>query len=577
MRPLLLCLLCLVLLAAPANTLPLRAQSITNSGSLGGDQSATDEARIDSLLDAMTLEQRVGQLFMVTLHGEILTYEDADFLRARQPGGVALFSDNIVSPESVTALTNSFQQTMRDAGALPLMTAIDQEGGVVTRLTAERGFTAFPAPILYTAAGNAMTTRVGAAVAGQLAAVGISMNLAPVADLDTYRENPIIFRRTFGNDPALSGEAVAAFIMGSQAAGVMATAKHFPGHGETREDSHGTLPRLDLDLERLRTVELVPFRGAIDAGVSAIMVAHIWFPALDPDQPLPASLSRNAITGLLRDELGYDGLVLTDALDMNSVDLNFPFAQAAVMAIAAGADMLPLGPGTGLDTANEAIDAVLTAVRAGSLPEARVNEAVRRILRAKLAYGLLDWAPLPVEGATARVNAPAGEALIDELFRAGATIAHDPGDLVPIPADKSVTVIFLGTRYQIQAECGQYRPDIRWFAVSDAPNEQEIAYAQSAAQASDIAIVWTQDAVREVAQAALVNALPQDRTVAVALWSPYDWELYPAVGAFVALYSPLRPAVPAGCAALFGAMPAQGRLAVGMSAGGRALAAGSQQ
>src|SRR5690606_3802090 len=138
-------------------------------------------------------------------------------------------------------------------------------------------------------------------------------------------------RRSWGSDPDIAGDALAAFIRGSQSLGVLATAKHFPGHGDSRQDSHGELPTIDLPLERLQTVELVPFAKAIDADVAAIMVAHIWYPALEPQPRLPASLSHNVITGVLRDQMGYDGLIVTDALDMNAVDLNFNFYDAVVM------------------------------------------------------------------------------------------------------------------------------------------------------------------------------------------------------------------------------------------------------
>lgn len=530
------------------------------------------DSRVDEILEAMTLEQRVGQLFMVTLHGEVMTQVGAEFLRTFQPGGISLFGANVTSPAGVTQLTNNFQSTITAAGGVPLLIAIDQEGGLVARLSEQAGFTVFPAPMILGAAGEAMSARIGDAVAEELSAVGINMNLAPVADLETNRDNPIIFRRSFGNDPIVAGEALAGFVRGTQARGVVATAKHFPGHGETREDSHAVLQPLNLSLDRLDSVELPPFVSAIEAGVGAVMVAHIWYPAID-DERLPASLSYNVVTGLLREQLGYDGMVITDALDMNAVDLNFPFAQAAVMAVQAGVDMLALGPSSGLEASTNAYNAVLEAVRSGAITEQRLEDAVRRILLTKARFGLLDWEPLDPASAVERVNAAAHQALIADLFEAGVTVAYDRNDLVPVPADRSVAVIFLATRYQIQAECAQYRPDIRWVGISDEPSQEEIGWARAAADASDIAIVWTQDAVRTRAQADLVNALPQEKTVAVALFSPFDWELYPNVAAYVATYSPARAAVPAACAVLFGAIPGQGRLSVNLAPG---LAAGSR-
>lgn len=538
----------------------------------------TDNARVETLLANMTLEQKIGQMFMVTLHGEIMTEAGAAFLRTYQPGAVSLFGENVTSPAGVTQLTNNFQQTMLDAGSVPLLIAIDQEGGLVARLNEANGFTQFPAPILLTAAGEAMAQQVGIAVAEELAAVGINMNLAPVADLETNPENPIIFRRSFGNDPELAGAAVAAFARGSQFMNVLATAKHFPGHGETREDSHGELPRLDLSSDRVRAVELAPFRAAIASDVAAVMVGHLWYPALDPTPNMPASLSHAVITDVLRGELGYDGLIMTDALDMNAVDMTYNFYEALVMSVNAGADMLAMGPSTGLEVVEAAIQYMITAVAEGRIDPARIEDAARHVLEAKARYGILDWQPLDPITAVERVNVEAHAALIEDLYRAGVTVAYDDHNLVPVDTSRRVAILFLGTRYQIYDECGLYtNPDLtRWLAISDAPSADEIASARELGNWADTVIVWTQNAISTVEQGALVNALPPDKTVAVAIFSPYDWTTYPNVGAYVATYSPARPAVPAACAALFGTIPANGQLAVTMTAGERTVLAGSR-
>lgn len=527
-----------------------------------------------SQLAGMSVAQKAAQMMMVTLHGAYPLQADADFLRAFQPGAVAIFNDNVQSPAQLTSLTNAFQQTIADAGAPPLLIAIDQEGGVVTRLNPEQGFWRLPAAIVLAAAGPELSFEAGQLTADQLRSVGIQMNLAPVADLETNQNNPIIYRRGFGNDPAVGGAAVAAFVRGSAAVGGLTTAKHFPGHGETTSDSHAVLTRLDLTRERLQTVELAPFRDAIAAGVDAVMVAHIWYPALD-EARVPASLSANVIGGLLRGELGFTGLVMTDALDMNAVDMEYEFSEAVVMAVAAGADVLALGPSIGRDAAQAALDAVVAAVASGRIPEARLDEAVTRIFAAKERAGLFAWEPLDPDTAAARVNAARGEAFIERLFAGAATIAYDRSDLVPVPQGARVALIFLATRYQIQAECSLYAdPDLtRWVGVSDNPGPDEISWAVEAARTADVVIVWTQDAIRNPEQQALVNALPPERTVAVALWSPYDWQTYPQVAAYALAYSPLRPAVPPVCAALFGARPARGQLAVTL---GPELVAGSR-
>jgi len=533
---------------------------------------AQDE--INALINSMTLEQKVGQLFMVTLHGAVMTGDGAAFLRTWQPGAISIFSDNVTTPENMTTLTNNFQETIIAAGGIPLIIAVDQEGGVVQRLPPENGFTFFPTPMLMNAAGADMAQQMGIAVAEELSAVGINMNLAPVADLETNPNNPIIARRSFGSDPEMVGSSIAGFIQGSQLINVMTVAKHFPGHGETSEDSHATLPRIDLPLDRVETIELVPFRAAIEANVAAIMVGHLWYPALDPTPNMPASLSPVIITDLLRGELGYDGIVITDAMDMNAVDLTYNFYDAVLMAVEAGADILALGPSTGLDVASQAMQTVIDAVNSRRIPESRIDESVRRILTAKQQYGLFNWQPLDSAATQTRLRLDSHAALIEDLYQEAVTVAYDHGELVPVNSSGEVAIIFLATRYQIQQECSQYTdPErTRWVGVGDAPSNDEISWAVSAANAADTVIVFTQNAYRIPEQQALVNALPQERTIAVAIWSPYDWQRYPNVGAYMVTYSPARPAVPAACAAIFGAVPASGRLAITL---GEGLPAGS--
>ncbi len=537
---------------------------------LNGAGAQTIEARVEDMLAGMSLEHKVGQMFMVTLHGSVVTEAGTAHLRRWQPGGLVLFSANVGTPDAVARLTNGYQAVMREAGAAPLLVSIDQEGGVVTRLT--EGFTFLPTPLLLTASG--MSEAAGRMMGGELAAVGINMNLAPVADLETFRDNPIIARRAFGGDPLIAGGAVADYVRGLQARGVLATAKHFPGHGETRQDSHAVLPTLELTRDRLDSTELVPFRMAIEADTAAVMVSHIWFPALDPIRR-PASLSPLVVNGLLRGEMGYDGLIMTDALDMNAVDLEINYYDAVVLAVEAGIDLLATGPSTGIAVVEAAMQRVVDEVRAGRISEARIDQSVRRILTTKARFGVLDAAPVDAPRAAAAVAAEGGTALVESLYRASVTVAVDRAGLVPIAPETRVAVIFLATRYQIQAECSAYRPGgrlVQWVGVNDNPTAEQIGWATAAARAADVVVVWTQNADRNPDQAALVRALPPEKTIAVALWSPYDWQVYPDVSTYLALYSPGRPAVPAACAVLFGAAPSTGQLPLTL---GEMLRAGS--
>jgi beta-N-acetylhexosaminidase len=285
-------------------------------------------------------------------------------------------------------------------------------------------------------------------------------------------------------------------------------------------------------------------------------------PALEPTPGLPASLSRAILTDLLRGKMGFQGLIMTDALDMNAVDLNYNFYDAIVMSIQAGVDLLAMGPSTGQQVFEAAMQRVVDEVRAGNIPEARIDESVRRILQYKQRFGVLNWQPLDPAAAESRVNLEAHTELFNQLYSAGVTVAYDRNNLVPIPADRKTAIIFLATRYQIQQECAQYSSNITWTGVSDNPSQEEIGWAMDNARNADTVVVWTQGADKNPEQQALVNALPQDKTIAVAIWSVYDWQTYPNVAAYVATYTPARPAVPAACAVLFGAAPATGRLPI---------------
>ena len=291
------------------------------------------------------------------------------------------------------------------------MISIDEEGGDVTRLEAGRG-SSYPGNAALGAVDDpALTERIAGAIAAELAAAGIDLNLAPVADVNSNPRNPVIGVRSFGSDPELVARHTRAFVLGTQRQGVAACAKHFPGHGDTSADSHRELPVAGGDLE----VALLPFRAAIEADVKVVMVGHLLLPALDD---VPATLSRTIVTGLLRDELGFDGVVMTDALEMAAVSETYGVEEAAVRALAAGADTLGLGH----DLHEEAVErihaAIVDAVRSGRLKEARLVEAAARVA------ALADWtSPIPT-APPAVTSVPRRRAA--RVARSGVTAVHGP-------------------------------------------------------------------------------------------------------------------------------------------------------
>ena len=288
-------------------------------------------------------------------------------------GGVVLFAWNVDHREQVRRLTDALHAERPD-----VVVAVDEEGGDVTRLDAVEG-SPYPGNLALGAVDDVqLTGRVARAMAADLRAVGVDLDLAPVADVNTNPQNPIVGVRAFGSDPDLVARHVAAFVAGLQAGGVAACAKHFPGHGDTTEDSHLALPTVTASAEALRRVELAPFRAAIAAGVRAIMTAHLLVPAFDS---VPATVSRVLLHDVLRVELGFDGLVVTDALEMRAISAGLGVEEGAVRALAAGADALCLGHDLAAAEVAAVRGAIVTAVESGRLPERRLAEAAGRVER----------------------------------------------------------------------------------------------------------------------------------------------------------------------------------------------------
>ncbi|WP_328726150.1 glycoside hydrolase family 3 protein [Streptomyces sp. NBC_00259] len=292
---------------------------------------------------------------------------------------VGLFGRNIASPGQLAALTAQLRAERGD-----VLVAIDEEGGDVTRLEVRTG-SSFPGNHALGVVDDVELTRAVAAELGRrLAECGVDLNWAPSADVNSNPDNPVIGVRSFGSDPRLVARHTAAYVEGLQSAGVAACTKHFPGHGDTAVDSHHSMPRIDVELATLHARELQPFRAAIAAGSKSVMSAHILLPALDPDRP--ATLSPQILTGLLRRELGYDGLIVTDGMEMQAISSTYGIERGSVLAIAAGADAICVGGGLAdEDTVLRLRDALVTAVRQGELPEERLADAAARV------RALADW------------------------------------------------------------------------------------------------------------------------------------------------------------------------------------------
>jgi len=350
------------------------------------------ETKVAETLSTMTLEEKVGQLFMcdpgmlndnweTTEVNEILL----DNIRRYQPGGFIFFAPNIETPEQ----TKQFISDLQSASKHGLIIAVDEEGGLVSRVGANNrmNFKWQPAMRQIGASGDPQAAyQVGAELGAGLRYLGFTMNFAPVADVDTNPDNPVIGSRSFGSDPSLVSEFVVHKTNGLQDNNVSAVIKHFPGHGDSYTDSHTGAVSLQHDRERLDSIEFVPFRAGIQAGADAVMIGHIALPSVTGDNT-PATISYEIVTGILREEMGFDGLIVTDSLSMGAVSMYYELPDFCVQAILAGNDLLLLqtnpAKGSGIAQFDAAFNAVLTAVRDGVISEERLNESVTRILRVR--------------------------------------------------------------------------------------------------------------------------------------------------------------------------------------------------
>src|SRR5450432_3128143 len=325
---------------------------------------------------AHDLETQAARLSTVGFYGKTST-PDLEKLVARGVGGVIFFARNVGQPAEVAELTSAIK---RQAGR-PLFLALDQEGGQVSRL--RQGFTEIPPMRAVGVSGSATLAReVGELIGREVRAVGFDMNYAPVLDIDTNPDNPIIAARSFGRTPELVSELGVALAQGLESAGVAACGKHFPGHGDTSQDSHLELPRLPHSLERLEQVELKPFAAAVKAGIPSMMTAHVIFEPLDP--VYPATMSRPVLQGILREKMGYDGLIVTDDIEMRAIADHFGIEETVVRGLNAGVDHF-LCCHTA-DAAHRAIDAVVRAVESGALSREALETANRRIQRFTQRY-----------------------------------------------------------------------------------------------------------------------------------------------------------------------------------------------
>jgi beta-glucosidase-like glycosyl hydrolase len=541
-------------------------------------------------LDELSLDEKVGQLFVVGAYGVFMSESSPAYqrllhmVRDNHVGGFIWFMSNVYE---TAALTEHLQAESR----VPLLISADLESGIGMRF---HDTTFWPSAMAVAATGDPLLAEAeGRIVAQEARAIGVNHIYAPVVDVNIDPDNPVINTRSFGEDPQDVGRFGAAFVRGVQSEHVLACAKHFPGHGDTHVDSHRALPVLDVSRERLERVELVPFRAAIAAGVASVMPGHLSVPALDPtpapilanlsnnpygtnaaevtqNGTLPATISKRMLDGVLRGELGFHGLIVTDAFDMGGLTEHFDAGEAAVRAIEAGEDQILMSPDV-----DAAVAAVKAAVKSGRLPESRLDESVRRILAAK---ELVSAAPAPPGEIFTTLDAQEHRDAAATIARRAITLVREYPGALPMKNESRASLIVVSEFPETVNPLPEFASELRRRLGSAPPavtlvdartHEHELPQIVADAEKADVVVVALAVRARSGAgQIAVPDAarklVAQLRkpVIAVSFGTPYLLREIPSVGTYLCAYG-IQPVVQvAAVHALFGEAPVTGKLPV---------------
>jgi beta-N-acetylhexosaminidase len=566
------------------------------------------------IIKQMTLEEKIGQLFVLQVYGKSADTADATDVAANRklygldnaqqliakyrPGGIIYYSvdpPNVTNAQQVAHLSNGIQQAAMGARVpIPSLIATDQEQGpVVSRIPAP--FTQFPGSQALAAGRQARDAYTTSKITGEeLRAIGVNQDYAPDADVNVNPANPVIGVRSFGSDPKLTAKFVAAEVDGYQAANAIPTAKHFPGHGDTDTDSHTGVPTINHTREQWERLDMPPFKEAIAHGVDSIMTAHIIVPALDPSGD-PATLSQPIMTGILRNQLHYDGVVVTDALGMQGVRDKYGDDRVPILALKAGVDQL-LKPPT--DTAGNGIfqlqyDSVLNAVRSGELSEARIDQSVYRILRLKQRHGLFKHPYVDESAVGAKVGTPQHLATEQRVTDGTTTLIKNTGGgpegqgggknaVLPLPKDNRkifVTGWGVATTQTLAADIAKRGPATSVLQTGLSPTQAQIDQSVAQAQTNDLVVVTTNrawdvstDAGHQgPGQMNLVKALVATGkpVIVTAVRDAYDIAYFPEATTYLATYSYTPAALESLTKVLYGEISPRGRLPVTIPVAGQ--------
>jgi beta-N-acetylhexosaminidase len=529
----------------------------------------------------MTLREKVGQMIMPWVIGDFAPEGSSSQERITglvEDEGVGGVIMSVGSPTEVAAKLNDLQRRAK----VPLLVAADLETGAGFRFRGAvqmpgnielGGATDFPSLMAVGATGEAgLAYEMGRITAEEARAIGVQVPFAPVLDVNNNPENPIINVRSFGGDPALVSTLGASFVRGVQEHGALATGKHFPGHGDTGTDSHLALPTIRHSRARMDSVELRPFRAAIDAGIGGIMTAHITVPSLNGGNGDPATLSPAVLTGLLRGEMGFDGIIFTDAMDMGAISGRLGTGEAAVQAVEAGADVLLMPP-----SVDRALQGVVDAVCSGRISEERIDDSVLRLLETKERLGLHRKRTVDLSRIPRVVGVPSHLEVADEIARKSITLIRNGKDLLPLLGTRSAQVLSVSYRRTSDILAGRYfnrRLRSTYPRLRSAELDQDSPaslYEGLLRQARRSALVVVSTYVTAVSYSGSV-AIPEDLVdfiqeldrigvphVVVSFGNPYLIEEFPDVQAYMLAWSGSEASQRAAAEALFGDFPITGR------------------
>src|SRR5436189_1555661 len=566
------------------NNTPGKKSAAPKSGarakSVAKKLSPAASAWVESTLGKMTVDEKVGQLLFTTYHGSFTATDTPAYqqllhdVQDLHVGGFIVITHGsplgIVKSQAYPSavLANQLQAKSK----LPLLIGADFERGTSMRL--DEG-TSFPTAMALAAGGNLKDAyTMGKITAVEARAVGIHWIYAPDADVNNNPGNPIINTRSFGENPERVAQFVSEFVRGVRENGGLATAKHFPGHGDTAADSHIDLPVIRADRARLDSLELIPFRAAISAQVDSIMTGHLNVPALEPDPNTPATLSHNILTDLLRQQLGYQGLIVTDAMDMGGITVRYAPGEAAVRAVAAGADCLLMPP-----VPDAAFEALQAAVKSGRISKERLDAAVRRILQAKARLGLNASRLVDVNAINKKIGSAVWQKAAQDISDRGVTLLRDTPHRLPLDGTKSSRALLLAFYADPEPYPGEdlerelrsrfdsvatLRADTRFVNASilklPPPDSYDVAILALFVRVSDRK--GNVDVPPE--QAALAEQVYKTGkpVITVGLGSPYLIERFPQAETWLAAFGISDVAQISAARALFGEIPVRGKLPV---------------